>query len=125
MRTWEWLLLALLLAGCATVHPRGPAGFGTYSYVTGTLTWTYPVALKAAWEATLQAVQGLDLRIEKQLVDGLGGTLEAKRADGTPVFVWLRPLTERTTEVQVRIGTYGNRDDSERLHTAIRKQLRL
>ena len=127
MRPWGGLVIGLLvlIAGCTTVHPRGPAGFGTYSYVSGTLTWTYPVALHTAWEATLQALRALQLRIKSQTIDGLGGNIEAVRADATRVHIRVKPVNERTTRVQVRVGTFGNREYSERIHTAIRSQLKL
>jgi hypothetical protein len=125
---WKYLglgLLVVLLAGCTTVHPREPVGSGTYSYVSGRLSWVYPVPLTEAWQATLKALQELDLRVLNKTLDGLGGEIDAERADQTAVNVDLRPLSDRTTDVSVRIGTFGDYEQSKNVHEAIRILLKL
>ena len=118
-------LLVVLLAGCTTVHPREPVGSGTYSYVSGRLSWVYPVPLIEAWQATLQALQELNLRVLNKTLDGLGGEIDAQRADQTTVDVDLKPLSDRTTEVSVRIGTFGDYEQSKNIHETIRTRLKL
>jgi uncharacterized protein YceK len=119
------LASVLLVAGCATVHPQDPAGTGIYSYTSGRLSWTYPVALEPAWQATLRALKELNLRIESKTLDGLGGHIEALRSDNTKVSLSLKPATERTTRISVRVGAFGDRKPSEDIHAAIRTQLQL
>jgi hypothetical protein len=118
-------LLVVLLAGCTTVHPREPVGSGTYSYVSGRLSWVYPVPLIEAWQATLNALQELNLRILNKTLDGLGGEIDAQRADQTVVGVVVRPISDRTTEVSVRIGTFGDYEQSKNIHETIRTLLKL
>jgi len=118
-------LLVVLLAGCTTVHPREPVGSGTYSYVSGRLSWVYPVPLIEAWQATLQALQELNLRVLNKTLDGLGGEIDAQRVDQTAVDVDLKPTSDRTTEVSVRIGTFGDYEQSKNIHETIRTRLRL
>ena len=125
---WKCLrlgLLVVLLAGCTTVHPREPVGSGTYSYVSGRLSWVYPVPLIEAWQATLQALQELNLRVLHKTLDGLGGEIDAQRVDQTAVDVDLKPTSDRTTEVSVRIGTFGDYEQSKNIHETIRTRLRL
>ena len=55
---------------------------------------------------------------------GLRG-VKAIRADRTAVQVYLKPLTDRTTEVQVKVGTFGDQEQAELIHKNIRTQLRL
>jgi hypothetical protein len=93
--------------------------------VSGNLVWTYPTDLERTWQATLSALEGLDLRIETKLFDGLGGRLKAIRADNTTIRIRLIPETTRTTMVKVKIGTFGNLEQSENLHQAIRAQLKM
>jgi hypothetical protein len=115
----------LLTGGCTTVYPRIAAGTGTYSYVSGALTWTYPVTVEELKVATLAALTELHLPIQTQMLDGLGGVIEATRGEHVTVRLLLRPETEKTTSLSVRVGTWGNRQESEHIHTAVRKQLGL
>lgn len=115
----------LLGSGCATVHPTDATGTGVYSYISGWMTWTYPTDLHATWTATLQAVERLQLRIQTKTQDGLGGRIEALRADQTKVEVRLKPVSTRTTDVSVHVGTFGDRQVSEDIHQAIRVALKL
>jgi hypothetical protein len=73
--------------------------------------------LARGWEQKLQ----LTFRTKK--IDALGGAIEARRADGTMVKIRLTPVGERDTAIGVRVGTWGNREKSEIVHSAIRKEL--
>lgn len=129
MRRYVSVLLGLSLCaslgGCVTVPVGGgtSAAVGNYSYVTRDLEVIYGVPLADVWPRALAAVEGLQLHIDRQHVDGLGGDIAARRADGTRVWVWLKPNGEYSTSVSVRIGYMGDQDDSERVHRAIRQQL--
>ena len=117
-------LSCLLLFGC-TVHPREPVGTGTFSYVSGRLAWTYPVDIHTAWAATLSALDKLDIKVQDKAVDGLGGSIIAQRADQTKVFLTFEPMSERTTRISIKIGAFGNREQSENIHTVIQQELKL
>jgi hypothetical protein len=61
--------------------------------------------------------------VVSQQRDALKGTIMAKRADGSDVRVQVKYLTDRTTEVSVRVGLLGDRDASTRIHEAIQARL--
>jgi hypothetical protein len=115
----------MILVSCTTVHPPGVAGTGTYAYISGNLIWTYPTELERTWDAALRALEELDLRIENKSLDGLGGYIKARRADNTAIRVRLVPETTRTTTVKIKIGAFGNQEQAQNLHKAIRAQLKL
>ena len=119
------LSLCASLGGCVTVPVGGgpSTAAGHYSYITRDLDVIYGIPLADVWPRALAAVEGLQLHIDRQHIDGLGGNIEARRADGTRVWVWLKPNGNHSTSVSVRIGYMGDRDDSERVHRAIRQQL--
>jgi hypothetical protein len=73
----------------------------------------------------LAALDGLDLRIQTKTLDGLEGRIQALRADRTSVQIYLKPVTDRTTEVKVKIGTFGDQEQAEHIHKNIRTQLQL
>jgi hypothetical protein len=123
--TLALLVSVLLNAGCSTVYPRTPIGTGTYAYLSGNLSWTYPVTLEELKVATLAALTELRLPIRTQRVDGLGGIIEATRGEQITVRLRLRPETEKITRLSIRFGRWGNREESERIHAEIRKRLGL
>ncbi len=121
------LFLGLLVScsGCvgAAVVAGAGAGVGTYSYMNRELTATYHEPLQEIWLKTLGAVKKLQLTFRTKKIDALGGAIEARRADGTMVKIRLTPVGERDTAIGVRVGTWGNREKSEIVHSAIRKEL--
>jgi Protein of unknown function (DUF3568) len=117
--------IVLLITGCRTIYPRTPIGTGTYSYLNGELSWTYPVALEELKAATLAALTELRLPVHTQRIDGFGGTIEAVRGEQITVRLRLQPESEKTTRLRVRFGRLGNRQESERIHAAVRQQLGL
>jgi uncharacterized protein YceK len=119
------LLSLVVLGGCSTVYPNTTAGTGTYNPASGWLSWAYPVPLDRSYQATLTALEVLDLRIQTKTLDGLEGRIKAVRADRTTVQVYLKPITDRTTAVQVKVGTFGDQDQAEHIHKNIRAQLKL
>jgi hypothetical protein len=129
MRRYLYALLGMsLLAsmnGCVTTAVGGgtTTTTGTYSYFTRELEVIYGVPLADVWPRALAAVESLQLHIDRQLIDGLGGDIEARRPDGTKVWVHLKPNGDYSTSVSVRIGTMGDREQSERVQRTIRQQI--
>jgi uncharacterized protein YceK len=121
------LITLVALGGCTTVYPTTSAGAGTYNRASGWLTWTYPSPLERTYQAALGALEGLDLRIQNKTLDGLEGRIKALRADRTTVQMYLKPVTDRTTEVRVKIGTFlfGDQEQAELVHKNIRTRLQL
>lgn len=124
------LMLLGVLVGCsgcvaATVGAAAGAGagVGTYSYLKGELEATYSVPIEEIWPHSVAALETLQLHIDNKHMDSLGGRIEARRADGTPVQVRLKPVGQRSTEIGIRVGTFGSREQSERIHNTIQKQL--
>ncbi len=120
-------LLSLLIfcSGCvaAPVVTGAGAGGGTYSYMNRELTATYTEPLKEIWPKILSAVKKLQLTFRKKEIDALGGTIEARRSDTTLIKIRLTPVGDHDTSISVRVGTWGNREKSELIHSAIRKEL--
>ena len=119
------LSLLASLGGCTTTAVGGGSSpmAGTYSYVMRELEVVYGVPLADIWSRTLAAVESLQLHIDQQHIDGLGGDITARRADGTAVRVHLKNVGDHSTGIRVRIGFFGDREQSERVQRAIRQQL--
>lgn len=119
------LLMGLVASGCAASFLATGAGLGagTYAWIQGELKRTYPATYDAVWNASSDALQSLEMPVVSQQRDALKGTIMAKRVDGSDVRVNVKYLTDKTTQVSVRIGLFGDRADSSRVHETIQARL--
>jgi hypothetical protein len=119
------LSLLMFCSGCVAAPVGTGAGVGveTYSKMNRELTATYHEPLKEIWPKTLSAVKKLQLTFRKKEIDALGGTIEARRSDSTLIKIRLTPVGNDDTSISVRVGTWGDREKSELIHKAIRKEL--
>ncbi len=122
------LLLALLLAGasgCAVVLVGGAvaAGAGSYAYVNGESKETEAASLERTWNAALATLKEMQFQITNQAKDAFSGEATARSAEDKKVVVSLKRLSESTTEVRVRIGTFGDEAMSRMIIEKIRAKL--
>ena len=94
-------------------------GGGTYAYVKGNLSRTYDASMDKTWQAAVQSVEELKLTTESREHDAFTGMIKGKMADGKSFTINLKRLGENSTEVGVRIGTFGDRARSEAIHDKI------
>ncbi len=129
MRRYLYALLGMSLlasvSSCVTTGVGGGSNVtaGTYSYLTRELEVIYGIPLADVWPRALAAVESLQLHIDHQTIDGLGGEIQARRADGTRIRVFLKPSGDHSTSVSVRVGDLGDREMSERVQRTIRQQV--
>ena len=98
-------------------------GTGAYFYVKGDLKRNYEASMDKTWQAAVSAVEVLKLTPESKKNDAFGGVIEGKMADGKSFSINVKRLGENSTEVGVRIGTFGDRVKSEAIHDKILSKL--
>ena len=119
------LLLCYLLiglSGCAAVIAAGVGvgvGFGTYKYLEGNLQRDYIGPPDTLWEATLAAMDDLQVASQVKERDFFGGLIKGIMHDGTKITINMKRLTDNSTEVGVRVGVFGDRKRSEVIHNKI------
>src|SRR6185436_3308337 len=74
------------------------------------------------WTAVTSSLQGLDLRIEEDRHDALGGKLKGVRATGDEVIVKVKSIDEQNAQVSVAVEE-GDRNMAEIIHSQIAKNL--
>jgi hypothetical protein len=94
-------------------------GAGTYAYIKGDLSRTYNAPMDKTWQAAVQAVEELKLTTESKEHDAFNGVIKGKMADGKSFTINVKRLGENSTEVGIRIGTFGDRTRSEAIHEKI------
>lgn len=118
------LAWALSSAGCTAlmVAGAGAAGVAGYAYLEGKREKTYPYPITQTWPAVSEAVKSLELPVLQETADGLGARLEGRTAQGEKVAVTLTPKGD-ATEVQIRVGVFGDENASELILAAIEERL--
>jgi hypothetical protein len=106
----------LLLLGACSAFDSGSKG------EANAVSRNYSRPTPVVWNAMTAALQGLDLRIEEDHHDALGGKLTAVRATGDEVSVKVRSIDEQNASVNVVVEK-GDRNMADIVHGQIAKNL--
>ena len=121
-----WLASIFLLfgsTGCVALLVGGAAGAGAVAYQRGALVSTETANMDTTWNACRAAVKRLQFDELQAKKDALEGTLEAKTSTGKTITFNLHRLTEGTTELRIRVGTFGDEALTRQIHDTVRKAL--
>jgi hypothetical protein len=115
------LVMAGILQGCALfLIGGGAAGGGAgVAYAKGELEQVHAASYDRVWEATLRALRALNITVSQTQKDQISAKATGTKADGTSVVVTVLPVTKDSTSVRVRIGTFGDQSESERIQGQI------
>jgi hypothetical protein len=107
------VLMASLLAfgsGCVLFVAGAAAGAGVagYAWVNGEIEATEAASLTRTWEASLAAMGDLQFPVTSQAKDALEGNLTARNAKNTSIKIRLKYLSNTSTELHIRVGTFGD-----------------
>ncbi len=121
------LLVSLLATGCSIllVGVVAVAGIGAYKYVKGESIRQYSVSYESGWKACERTLKDLEMPFYTDTKGPLKGTLKATNSAGKTVIVTVRSLPKNVTRISIRIGTFGDRLASERMHEIIAGKLGL
>ena len=115
-----------LTAGCVAVAVGaavGAAGVAGYAYVKGELKGTEAASLDRTWAAAQAALKDLQYSVVSQRKDAQQAELDARTAKDTKVTVQLKGLSDTTTEVRIRVGTFGDKTLSMNILEKIKARL--
>ncbi|MBU6399137.1 MAG: DUF3568 family protein [Verrucomicrobia bacterium] len=124
------LLLSLSaagLTGCAALLVGGAvaagaaAGVGAAAYSKGELRATENATLDQAWAAVPAAMQDYGVTVVDKARDELNATVQGQTPDKTKIVVKLKNAGKGTTDVRIRVGTFGNETISRQILEAMRK----
>jgi hypothetical protein len=112
-------------AGCALFVVGAAAGAGAagYAYVEGILKSTEQASLNRVWSASLGAMKDLEFPITKQVKDALTGNITARNARDKKIDIQLKKISDDTTEISIRVGTFGDENLSRVILDKIKKRL--
>jgi hypothetical protein len=102
--------LLLLTNGCFlfVVGAAAGAGVAGYAYVDGEEKATVSASMNQTWNASLAAMKDLEFPVTDQAKDALEANLTARNASNTNISIKLKNLSNTSTEIRVRVGTFGD-----------------
>ena len=122
------ILLAYLLitCGCAVAVLGLGAAAGTgAAYVTGKDTRIYDSEYHQTAQACMETLNSLKIPVFQTTADGLKTTIQAKRADETPLQIEVVRAGPKRSEVSIRTGVVGisEMEASNQIHDALKERL--
>lgn len=113
----------VLVQGCMTVALVG-AGAGTVLYTMGDLEAVLPADISTAYEVAQKALVQLELKISTKVKDALAAEIIARDAQDKKVTVKLKSTSQYATELNIRVGVFGDEDKSRLIYEQIKKNLK-
>jgi hypothetical protein len=131
----KWAIVGIFSAmvigcsGCALCILGGAgvaAGVGTSKYIGGELKQAYAAPMEKTWNATVAAVDTLNMKTAEKSIDNLDQNRWIKgKTEGDKDFsISLEALAKDVTVVKVRIGTFGDEGASKKIQDLIAQNLK-
>jgi len=112
---------AISISGCIVAAVG--AGVGTVAYVKGDLETVESKSLDVVYEAALKAVEELELQVISKTKDSLSAEINTRDAQDKKITIKLNATSDESTELSIRIGTFGNETKSRLIYEKIQENL--
>ncbi len=118
-----WLIcLALCCNGCVALAGAA-AGAGGVVWVKGRLQEELNYSLDEVYQATKNAIDQMNLPLSIDRKDAMTAKIESKFSDGTNVWIDLKYLAAKSTEIKLRVGVMGDLTRSNKILDQVKKNL--
>ncbi len=117
-----FLLTGFSFWGCAALIGGGVGAGAAYTYTQGWLERDYEVPLKQAHNASLAAVENLEMTITEETRQVGSTRIKATKDDRTN-WINLEAKGENLTTISIRSGLLGDETASQTIHREIEKNL--
>jgi hypothetical protein len=99
------------------------AGVAGYVFYKGSLTVVYQASYLKTWDATIEVLKEMDLRIVHSEHWTTKGKIVAERSDKKPIYISMEYKSAEETELSIRVGEFGDKEASDGIIEKIRKAL--
>ena len=117
------MALIINLSGCAVLLGGAVGGASTAFWLSGKLRDEVNASYERTIVAAKKALESLDMKIDKETTKDDVTQLRSNYVDGSEVWVDIRPLTETSTKVEIRVGVRGDEAASGKILGQIKKYL--
>lgn len=118
-----FLILLLTVSGCVPLIIGAAAGAGGITYVKGALVKNVDYSVEQVHKAALAALKDLELFVMEDELNRHSSVIKAEYEDGQSVQVNIDALTERSSKITIRVGIFGDQEESRTILSAVEKRL--
>ena len=117
--------LLVLTNGCFLFVVGAAAGGGAagYAWVNGEVKTTEASSLNQTWDASLAAMKDLEFNVTDKSKDALSGNVTAQTADNKTIKINLKYISNTSTELRIRVDTFGDENLSRIILNKINSHL--
>lgn len=113
--------LAFIAGGCAAALVG--AGAGTVAYLRGDLEAIMAEDVGTVYQASLKALEDLEIGATSKQKDALFAKIVARGADDKKIKITLKRTEENLTKLSIRIGLIGSETKSRVIYEQIKENL--
>ena len=130
LKTWRRLagLMSLgisvsVMTGCVPLIIGAAAGAGGVAYVQGVLHKNLDIPIDKLHRISLDALKRLKMTVQTEKVEGAKSTIKAEDVDHAKIKITINKLTENSSQLNIRVGIWGNQTKSQMVLNAIEKKI--
>ncbi len=129
MRMKEYSLIMLMsilisfFTGCVPLVVGAAAGAGAFAFVKGEMQQNFDKGFDRVHRAALSGVKKLGLSVVSDKTESHKATVKVKFKTGEDAVIDIASLTEKATQVRIRVGIFGDELKSQMILEAIQKRL--
>lgn len=119
------MVVAFILnfCGCALLVGAAAGGAGTMLWLSGKLSEIEDVSYAKAVQATKEALGSMSMPIKKETHTETVTEITSEYTDGSTVWIAVRPQTQKTSKIEIRVGMRGDKEASTAILERIKKYL--
>ncbi len=122
------ILIGMMCSGCAFIVGAAAGGgvvAGSYEYVKGELKRPYAASMDTAWVACQDVLTDLKIEIlESSTAEPTQWIMKGNTEKGKKITIALDMVSKDITKVSVRVGVFGDKILSEKIHDTIARRLK-
>ncbi len=117
------LCVPLILTGCVAIIGAAAGGAGTAMWLSGKLIDEVNAPYDKTIAAAKKGLAALDMPILKQTEEAQITQLISTYKDGSKTWIDIRPLTTKSSKIEIRVGMRGSKTASTEIMDKIKSYL--
>lgn len=126
IRVADWVLcvvFGLFCSGCLALAVGAAGGAAGAVYVMGKLKDDVNHPVPVVHEATVAAMNDLELKLSEDKVDKLSAHMESEFSDKAHVWIDLESVSDSRCQLTIRVGLSGDEVRSRKIYDTIKQHL--
>lgn len=105
----------LNIYGCWLIVAGAAGGSGTAAWLSGKLSQRVNASYDRTINAVKSALKSLKMEVSKESKSKSVTQIKSIYSDGREIWIDIRPISESTTKVEVRVGVLGDKTASDKI----------